>query len=112
MLIQAQKQKKDGILIDKPEDEDNFDADKEINVDPKTYCKLGHFHLLLDDYDKGWICGYFSIIWNRWLTNLQLHFSAMSSYQKFYKLKSDYWKDPHFLYGQGLVYFHFNAFQW
>lgn len=54
MLIQAQKQKKEGILIEKPEDdEENFDADKEINVDPKTYCKLGHFHLLLDDYEKG-----------------------------------------------------------
>lgn len=26
---------------------------KEINIDPKTYCKLGHFHLLLEDYDKG-----------------------------------------------------------
>ena len=53
MLIQAQKQKKDGIFIEKPNDEDSFDADKEINVDPKTYCKLGHFHLLMDDYEKG-----------------------------------------------------------
>lgn len=53
MLIQAQKQRKDGILIDKPENEEYFDADKEINVDPKTYCKLGHFHLLLEDYTKG-----------------------------------------------------------
>lgn len=26
---------------------------KEINIDPKTYCKLGHFHLLLEDYAKG-----------------------------------------------------------
>lgn len=26
---------------------------KEINIDPKTYCKLGHFHLLLEDYQKG-----------------------------------------------------------
>lgn len=25
----------------------------EINIDPRTYCKLGHFHLLLEDYAKG-----------------------------------------------------------
>ncbi|KAL1390372.1 hypothetical protein pipiens_012395 [Culex pipiens pipiens] len=62
---------------------------KEINIDPKTYCKLGHFHLLLEDYDK-----------------------ALSAYQKFYALKSDYWKDPAFLYGLGLVYFYKNAFRW
>lgn len=28
-------------------------AMKDINIDPKTYCKLGHFHLLLEDYEKG-----------------------------------------------------------
>lgn len=28
-------------------------AVKDINIDPKTYCKLGHFHLLLEDYEKG-----------------------------------------------------------
>lgn len=26
---------------------------KDINIDPRTYCKLGHFHLLLEDYPKG-----------------------------------------------------------
>lgn len=26
---------------------------KDINIDPRTYCKLGHFHLLLGDYAKG-----------------------------------------------------------
>lgn len=61
---------------------------KDINIDPKTYCKLGHFHLLLEDYEK-----------------------ALSAYQKFYSLKSDHWKDPAFLYGLGLVYFHYNAFR-
>lgn len=25
----------------------------EISIDPRTYCKLGHFHLLLEDYTKG-----------------------------------------------------------
>lgn len=30
------------------------DADsKDINIDPRTYCKLGHFHLLLEEYPKG-----------------------------------------------------------
>ncbi len=27
--------------------------DKGINIDPKTYCKLGHFNLLLEEYAKG-----------------------------------------------------------
>jgi hypothetical protein len=27
--------------------------EKPIDIDPKTYCKLGHFHLLLEDYAKG-----------------------------------------------------------
>lgn len=41
------------------EDEEDEDlkrlseSDKNINIDPKTYCKLGHFHLLLEDYPKG-----------------------------------------------------------
>ena len=46
------------------------------------------------------------------LIHYLLCFAAMSAYQKFFGLKSDYWKDATFLYGQGLVYFHFNAFQW
>ncbi|CAH1245742.1 KDM6A [Branchiostoma lanceolatum] len=58
-------------------------------VDPHLYCQLGHFHLLLEDYPK-----------------------AMSAYQKFFSLKEDYWKDANFLYGLGMVYFHFGAFQW
>lgn len=28
-----------------------------INIDPRTYCKLGHFHLLLEDYPKGYYKG-------------------------------------------------------
>lgn len=28
-------------------------ARRDICIDPKTYCKLGHFHLLLEDYAKG-----------------------------------------------------------
>ncbi|XP_050085894.1 histone demethylase UTY isoform X1 [Anopheles aquasalis] len=63
--------------------------EKDINIDPKTYCKLGHFHLLLEDYEK-----------------------ALSAYQKYYALKADHWRDAPFLYGLGLVYFHYNAFRW
>uniref|UniRef100_A0A182YSS2 TPR_REGION domain-containing protein n=1 Tax=Anopheles stephensi TaxID=30069 RepID=A0A182YSS2_ANOST len=65
------------------------DSDKDISIDPKTYCKLGHFHLLLEDYEK-----------------------ALSAYQKYYALKPDHWRDAPFLYGLGLVYFHYNAFRW
>lgn len=62
-------------------------APKEL--DPKTYCKLGHFQLLLEDYAK-----------------------ALSAYQKYYAMKEDHWKDEPFLYGLGLVYFHYSAYQW
>ncbi|XP_017720039.1 PREDICTED: lysine-specific demethylase 6A-like, partial [Rhinopithecus bieti] len=37
---------------------------------------------------------------------------ALSAYQRYYSLQSDYWKNAAFLYGLGLVYFHYNAFQW
>jgi len=52
MLIQAQKQTKN-------ETDTN---DKGINIDPKTYCKLGHFHLLLADYPKGKYACYYRIL--------------------------------------------------
>lgn len=35
-----------------PTKKDDSD-EKPIDIDPKTYCKLGHFHLLLEDYAKG-----------------------------------------------------------
>jgi len=59
-----------------------------FTVDPKTYVKLGHLHLLLEDWSK-----------------------ALSAYQKFFKLSKSYWKDPAYLYGLGLVYFKYNSFQ-
>ncbi|XP_011176243.1 histone demethylase UTY isoform X1 [Solenopsis invicta] len=93
MLVQAQAEKQrrkaDSTKACPDDPKESEDEDKGISIDPKTYCKLGHFHLLLEDYSK-----------------------AMSAYQKFYSLKGDYWKDASFLYGLGLVYFHFNAFQW
>jgi hypothetical protein len=55
MLIDAEKEKE----MD-PSPDDAFQVDTLItgdetrtNIEPKTYCKLGHFHLLLDDYSKG-----------------------------------------------------------
>uniref|UniRef100_A0A3P8RWF1 [histone H3]-trimethyl-L-lysine(27) demethylase n=1 Tax=Amphiprion percula TaxID=161767 RepID=A0A3P8RWF1_AMPPE len=61
----------------------------EGKVEPELFCQLGHFNLLLEDYPK-----------------------ALSAYQRFYSLQSDYWKNAAFLYGLGMVYFHYNAFQW
>ncbi|XP_075814100.1 lysine-specific demethylase 6A isoform X9 [Microtus pennsylvanicus] len=61
----------------------------EGKVESDFFCQLGHFNLLLEDYSK-----------------------ALSAYQRYYSLQSDYWKNAAFLYGLGLVYFHYNAFQW
>ncbi|KAH9487732.1 Lysine-specific demethylase 6A, partial [Bulinus truncatus] len=65
-----------------------IEMQKKVNVDPNIYCHLGHLHLLLEDFPK-----------------------AMSAYQKFHNVQPDYWKDAAFLYGLGLVYFHFNAYK-
>uniref|UniRef100_A0A6P8RAC2 [histone H3]-trimethyl-L-lysine(27) demethylase n=1 Tax=Geotrypetes seraphini TaxID=260995 RepID=A0A6P8RAC2_GEOSA len=61
----------------------------EGKVESDFFCQLGHFNLLLEEYSK-----------------------ALSAYQRYYSLQSDYWKNAAFLYGLGLVYFRFNAFQW
>ncbi|XP_050633770.1 histone demethylase UTY isoform X4 [Macaca thibetana thibetana] len=61
----------------------------EGKVDSDFFCQLGHFNLLLEDYSK-----------------------ALSAYQRYYSLQSDYWKNAAFLYGLGLVYFYYNAFHW
>ncbi|XP_064871829.1 lysine-specific demethylase 6A-like isoform X3 [Oncorhynchus nerka] len=61
----------------------------EGKVEPEMFCQLGHFNLLLEDYPK-----------------------ALSAYQRYYSLQSDYWKNAAFLYGLGLVYFHYNTFHW
>ncbi|KAM9343519.1 lysine-specific demethylase 6A isoform 2-T2 [Pholidichthys leucotaenia] len=61
----------------------------EGKVDPDIFCQLGHFNLLLEDYPK-----------------------ALSAYQRYFTLQPDYWKNATFLYGFGMVYFHYNAFQW
>ncbi|KAM6149273.1 LOW QUALITY PROTEIN: lysine-specific demethylase 6A-like [Rhynchocyon petersi] len=61
----------------------------EGKVESDFFCQLGHFNLLLEDYPK-----------------------ALSAYQRYYSLQSDYWKNATFLYGLGLVYFYYNAFHW
>ncbi|XP_065682010.1 lysine-specific demethylase 6A isoform X1 [Hydra vulgaris] len=58
-------------------------------VDPKVFCKLGHYHMLQEEYGE-----------------------AMSAYQRYFGLTEDYFKDAAFLYGLGIVYFHFNAYHW
>ncbi|GFR18094.1 histone demethylase UTY [Trichonephila clavata] len=55
----------------------------------RTFRKLGHFHLLLEDYAK-----------------------ALSAYQVYMKLNQDHYKDIPFMYGLGLVYFHYNEHFW
>lgn len=51
MLIQAQEEK-DRRKSQKKDASESSEG-SEISIDPKTYCKLGHFHLLLEDYAKG-----------------------------------------------------------
>ena len=62
-------------------------TDTESDVDPEIYCSLGHLLLLLEQYPK-----------------------ALSAYQRYYHLQQNHWKNASFLYGLGLVYFHFNVF--
>ncbi|XP_062862618.1 lysine-specific demethylase 6A isoform X2 [Trichomycterus rosablanca] len=68
---------------------DGYILKNEGKVEPEVFCQLGHFNLLLENYPK-----------------------ALSAYQRYYSLQSDYWKNAEFLYGLGMVYFHYNAFQW
>lgn len=103
---------KNSIKIQEDDGDDNEDCVDDINIDPRTYCKLGHFHLLLEDYPKG------KYRWNyfvdSWADNnfLLCELTAMSAYQKFYGLRKDHWKDTQFLYGLGLVYYYYNAYRW
>uniref|UniRef100_A0A674I2C0 [histone H3]-trimethyl-L-lysine(27) demethylase n=1 Tax=Terrapene triunguis TaxID=2587831 RepID=A0A674I2C0_9SAUR len=60
----------------------------EGKVESDFFCQLGHFNLLLEDYPKG-------------------KFTHLSFKQCFFALQN-----AAFLYGLGLVYFQYNAFQW
>lgn len=81
-----------------------------IDIDPKTFCKLGHFHLLLEDYERGKHQTAF-LLENLMSTNF-MSFPALSAYEKYRNLRHDHWKDTPFLYGMGIVYQHFNALRW
>lgn len=105
MVVQARRQQK---IQDENEPNNYQQMAKKISIDPKTWVKLGHFHLLLEEYRKG-----------KFLIKVVIEctermlFLALSAYQMFYKVQAEnHWMDPTFLYGLGLVYFHFNAFQW
>ena len=57
MLMQAQEERERKKELGK---DDSSDIKESVNIDPRTYCKLGHFHLLLEDYSKGkFVCLYF-----------------------------------------------------
>jgi len=112
------------ILVEAQEQAESFSPageDSNIYVEPKTYCKLGHFHLLLEDYTKGRFQYVFCLpclcilaatsIYDQQLTFL-MFFLAISAYQKYMRLCEEYWSDACFLYGLGLAYFHFNSFAW
>lgn len=43
----------ESIKIEESTNDKDDPYSKDINIDPRTYCKLGHFHLLLEDYAKG-----------------------------------------------------------
>ncbi|CAH1781540.1 unnamed protein product [Owenia fusiformis] len=62
---------------------------EEIAKNADHFRMLGHLNLLLENFPK-----------------------ALSAYQKFFSMQELYWKDAPFLYGLGLAYFHFSAFQW
>ncbi|ESO01127.1 hypothetical protein HELRODRAFT_82278 [Helobdella robusta] len=54
-----------------------------------VYCKLGHLHLLLENYDE-----------------------ALSAYQRYYAICPESWKNASFLYGISMTYFHFQFHPW
>ncbi|ELT93483.1 hypothetical protein CAPTEDRAFT_177190 [Capitella teleta] len=62
-------------------------AQKEAKA--RLFLLLGHLHLLLENYPK-----------------------SLSAYQRHFVMQDDHFKDPSFMYGLGMVYFHFNNFQW
>lgn len=50
MVVQARRHQK----IQNENEPNNYqEQTKNISIDPKTWVKLGHFHLLLEEYRKG-----------------------------------------------------------
>ncbi|CAG2164826.1 unnamed protein product [Oppiella nova] len=62
---------------------------KSAPIDPRIYCKIGDFNLLLGNHTK-----------------------ALSAFQRYFSLNEEHWKDVPFVFSLGLVYFHFNAYHW
>ncbi|TKS66319.1 Lysine-specific demethylase 6A [Collichthys lucidus] len=74
----------------------------EGKVEPELFCQLGHFNLLLEDYPKG---------------ERMLVLFARAARAVHRKCDRDTRiigipENAAFLYGLGMVYFHYNAFQW
>ncbi|PKU45337.1 lysine-specific demethylase 6a isoform x5 [Limosa lapponica baueri] len=68
----------------------------EGKVESDFFCQLGHFNLLLEDYPKV----------------LKFQNCKMLKQDDLQNYKSVESENAAFLYGLGLVYFHYNAFQW
>jgi len=50
---EEEEQERNNVAFVVEEDVKDVKSEKKIVIQPKTYCKLGHFHLLLEDYEKG-----------------------------------------------------------
>lgn len=55
--------------------DNNESDDLKIDIDPKTFCKLGHFHLLLGDFAKGTHTHY---LYRKFLFNLRIYLKNFS----------------------------------
>lgn len=93
----------------KDEEKLKIDTSYEFNhrVDLETYCKVGHLHLILEEYNEG---NKDKLLQYKFLTFFD--FAALSAYQKYFRMKPTNLNNLEILYGLGLVYFHFNAFRW
>ncbi|KAH9416118.1 Lysine-specific demethylase 6A [Dermatophagoides pteronyssinus] len=62
---------------------------KSNQIDPNVFCRLGHYNFLLGNRVK-----------------------ALSAYQRYLMTDKNYWKNSAAIFGLGLTYFHYNAFNW
>jgi len=89
-FVACQNSKLENLLCKAIDILDNYlRANLDGPIDPRIYCKLGHYHLLLKNYQR-----------------------ALSAYQQYFALDSEHYKDLPFLYGLGLIYFHYSAYRW
>lgn len=68
----------------------------EGKVEPEVFCHLGHFNLLLEDYPKGKLQTFLEynvyLFYYLYDHHCFVFYSALSAYQRYYSLQSDYWK--------------------